>query len=318
MIEYLRRHPEKVAGPLVEHIELVLITLAVSLAIASLLTLLAMRSGKVSDILNNTFSVIYSIPSLALFALLLYRNRRMESVSDIIVIPALKPIFRACMGFGGALLFSAIAFENFFRNSVFGRNAAWMMAILLLFGAFLGWLAAEMMIRRTVRVFPLPWKGLCLICLVCMLMVLAAETDVTGYEKRVPDMNRVDHVEFCYDTVYTEPENIRLVTELHRELIADKQMYDGNSEGTVLYGDTAYHADGGETEELNTRISFWVPITYVLQNGRTVQRVYIIRFTPHDVDRPNTTIGRIVSLLNTQEGIQSRMKTALPMKENRR
>ena len=71
MIEYLRRHPEKVAGPLVEHIELVLITLAVSLAIASLLTLLAMRSGKVSDILNNTFSVIYSIPSLALFALLI-------------------------------------------------------------------------------------------------------------------------------------------------------------------------------------------------------------------------------------------------------
>ena len=63
----------------------------------------------------------------ALFALLLYRNRRMESVSDIIAIPALKPIFRACMGFGGALLFSAIAFENFFRNSVFGRNAAWMM-----------------------------------------------------------------------------------------------------------------------------------------------------------------------------------------------
>ena len=68
MIEYLRRHPEKVAGPLVEHIELVLITLAVSLTIASLLTLL---SGKVSDVLNNIFSVVYSIPSLALFALLI-------------------------------------------------------------------------------------------------------------------------------------------------------------------------------------------------------------------------------------------------------
>ena len=250
-----------------------------------------------------------------LFALLLYRNRRMESVSDIIAIPELKPIFRACMGFGGALLFSAIAFENFFRNSVFGRNAAWMMAILLMFGAFLGWMVAEMMIRRTVRVFPLPWRGLCLICLVCMLMVLAAETDITGYEKRVPDMSSVDHVEFCYDTVYTEPENIRLVTELHRELIEDKQLYDGNGEGATLYGETVYHVDGGETEELNTRISFWVPITYVLQNGRTVQRVYTIRFLPHDVDRPDTTIGRIVSLLNTQEGIKSRMKTSLPMEE---
>ncbi len=71
MIEYLRKHPEKVAGPLIEHIELVIITLVISLAIASLLTLLAMRSEKVSDVLNNFFSVVYSIPSLALFALLI-------------------------------------------------------------------------------------------------------------------------------------------------------------------------------------------------------------------------------------------------------
>lgn len=71
MIEYLRKHPEKVLGALTEHIELVLITLVISLAIACLLTLLAMRSERVSDALNNLFSVLYSVPSLALFALLI-------------------------------------------------------------------------------------------------------------------------------------------------------------------------------------------------------------------------------------------------------
>lgn len=71
MIEYITRHPEKVIGPLMEHIWLVLVTLVISLTIASVLTVLAMRSQKVSDLLNNIFSLMYSVPSLALFALLI-------------------------------------------------------------------------------------------------------------------------------------------------------------------------------------------------------------------------------------------------------
>ena len=71
MIEYITRHPEKVIGPLMEHIWLVLVTLVISLAIASVLTVLAMRSQMVSDLLNNIFSLMYSVPSLALFALLI-------------------------------------------------------------------------------------------------------------------------------------------------------------------------------------------------------------------------------------------------------
>ena len=71
MIEYITRHPEKVIGPLTEHIQLVLVTLVISLAIASILTVLAMRSEKVSNVLNNLFALVYSVPSLALFALLI-------------------------------------------------------------------------------------------------------------------------------------------------------------------------------------------------------------------------------------------------------
>ena len=71
MIEYITKHPDKVLGPLTEHMQLVLITLAISLMIASFLTVLAMRSEKVSDVLNNVFSLVYSVPSLALFALLI-------------------------------------------------------------------------------------------------------------------------------------------------------------------------------------------------------------------------------------------------------
>ena len=249
----------------------------------------------------------------ALLALLLYRKRRMESVSDFVAIPVLKPVFRVCMGFGGAFLFAAVIFENFFKNSVSGSAAAWVMAVLLVIGACLGWLIAEMMIRRTVRAFPLPRKGLALICLICVMTVIAAETDVTGFEKRVPDPDKVDHVEFCYDSEFSDPENIRLVTELHRELVRDKQIYDSKSEDYMRLGEKAYRLNAQGEQEADLWMDYWVPISYVMQNGRELQRVYTIVFNAHDVDRPDSTMGKILNLLNSREGIRSRMQTTVPM-----
>lgn len=71
MIEFLQKHPEKLYGPLIEHIQLVLITLAISVAVAAFLTLLSVRFKALGNVLMNIFSVVYSIPSLALFALLI-------------------------------------------------------------------------------------------------------------------------------------------------------------------------------------------------------------------------------------------------------
>jgi osmoprotectant transport system permease protein len=56
---------------LLEHIELVVITLTISILLAALLTLLAMNSKLLTKILIHFFSVVYSIPSLAFFAILI-------------------------------------------------------------------------------------------------------------------------------------------------------------------------------------------------------------------------------------------------------
>ena len=71
MLEYLIKHPDKIIGPLLEHIELVLVTLAISVAAAGVLTILSMKKRAVGDFLMHLFSVVYSVPSLALFALLI-------------------------------------------------------------------------------------------------------------------------------------------------------------------------------------------------------------------------------------------------------
>ncbi|MDO4615844.1 MAG: ABC transporter permease [Lachnospiraceae bacterium] len=71
MIEYFLKRPEKILNPLLEHMELVLITLLFSVALAAALTLLSLYVRKAGCVLNQLFAVLYGIPSLALFALLI-------------------------------------------------------------------------------------------------------------------------------------------------------------------------------------------------------------------------------------------------------
>lgn len=71
MIQYLTGHPDKILTPLLETVELTLITLVISVLIAALLTILAVKFPRLGYALIQLFSMIYSIPSLAVFALLI-------------------------------------------------------------------------------------------------------------------------------------------------------------------------------------------------------------------------------------------------------
>jgi len=71
MIQYLIDHPDKILIPLLETVQLTLITLVISVALAVLLTILAVKFPKLGYALIQLFSMIYSIPSLAVFALLI-------------------------------------------------------------------------------------------------------------------------------------------------------------------------------------------------------------------------------------------------------
>ena len=71
MIEYIASHPDKILTPLLQHIWLTLITLVISVIIAGLLTIAAKLRPGLGNALRSIFSVVYSVPSLALFALLI-------------------------------------------------------------------------------------------------------------------------------------------------------------------------------------------------------------------------------------------------------
>jgi osmoprotectant transport system permease protein len=67
---YLALHPARVGGLLGQHVVLVLVSLAVALIIALPLGILASRSARAGALILGVTGVVYTIPSLALLALL--------------------------------------------------------------------------------------------------------------------------------------------------------------------------------------------------------------------------------------------------------
>ncbi len=71
MLDFLFRYPGKLATALLEHLGIVGVTMMLSILLAILIAGFIMRSRLASQVTVSIFGVIYSIPSMALFALLI-------------------------------------------------------------------------------------------------------------------------------------------------------------------------------------------------------------------------------------------------------
>ncbi|CZQ98050.1 Hypothetical protein Tpal_2213 [Trichococcus palustris] len=71
MIQYALDHPDKLLNALGEHITLVMLTMLLSIVLASILTILSAYSKLIAKLVIHFFSTMYAIPSLALFAVLI-------------------------------------------------------------------------------------------------------------------------------------------------------------------------------------------------------------------------------------------------------
>jgi osmoprotectant transport system permease protein len=71
VIEYAIKHPDKLGIALLEHVEMLIVIMLISIVVTVLLTILALTSETISRLLIYIFSILYSIPSLALFAIMI-------------------------------------------------------------------------------------------------------------------------------------------------------------------------------------------------------------------------------------------------------
>ena len=71
LIQFAQQNYSMLLRALNEHIQMVLIALVLSVFLAGLLTIIAMFFKRIGKFLTYLFSVVYSIPSIALFALMI-------------------------------------------------------------------------------------------------------------------------------------------------------------------------------------------------------------------------------------------------------
>ncbi len=233
---------------------------------------------------------VYAAAGLALSgaALLLYKRRRMETATDVVAIPVLKPVFKYCLCFGTALVFADVTIQLFYRTRTYGLAAALLALALMFVGAFIGYFAAEMLIQKTLKVFRGKWRGFLIACAALALFVGAFEFDLTGYEKRVPAPENVATASLWANGEYAEtddPAEIAALTELHRAVIADKAACEARRD-----------------EEICTNIR----IAYMRPDGRVLSREYPLPAA--GMEEPGSLVRRAEELLNTRRAILARLR----------
>lgn len=236
--------------------------------------------------------VVYCFVGLALAALALciYRRRDMECAGDVVAVPILKPIFKYCMCFGVAFCFAVVVYNNIFYRSS-GLTEAFIVLALLLLGAFIGYFVAEMLMQKTLRVFKGKWTGYIVSAAVLCAFLFAAEFDMTGYEKRLPDVSEVKDASLGYyeHAELEKSESIETLIAYHSQLIDEKTA-----------NETAKNSD-------------MISIDYTLKDGKRISRRYPIAKDEAQLADETSAINCLAPVVNMQEAIDKRTTTRVPV-----
>lgn len=240
---------------------------------------------------------------MILAAIVLIKKRPMERAGDAVVFDPLKPVFKYCMTFGSALVLGVCIYmivinSTYYGYGNYGRMDAVILTLCMLLGAAIGFFAAEMLMKKTLRVFSLrKSKGLAAAALLIVLGAGMVEFDVFGVEKKIPDLEDVEsvsiHGSFDYSTS-TSPETIELITRFHGDIIDNKTLITqslGPLTNTIYFD---YRLKDGSRLERN----------YLLPEGELVQQLNQMLNTPEfilarkqipieDISRKNAFDGSV-------------------------
>ena len=200
---------------------------------------------------------VYALVGLvfAYLALRLYRKRRMETATDVVSVEILKPIFKYCLAAGCALVAAQYFGSNFISEYSSNISKLALVLFIMLIAAFIGYFAAEMLMKKSARVFADSWKGFVPVACVIVLFCTLLNADITGFEEKIPEAGEVESVQHQYSgTTLEEAVNIERTLEGHRAIVRNRLVISDPS---------------------NTNISL-VRISYNLKNGKKLTREYTL------------------------------------------
>ena len=202
---------------------------------------------------------------LAVLALMVYRQRHIESAGDVVSVAVVRPVFQIGVAFCAGLCIGT------FTAAFFGWTRSGLLLTVCVLGwTVVGWFAAAMLLKKSFRVFRGGWKG-CLAMLAAMTLLCAAcAFDWFGIETKVPRASEVvslstdlpDSAPYddgaWADLTLTDPEDIQMYIDLHHAVIREKDRALAIREGHGLSADD-YSS---------------VRFTYELSDGTRIQRRY--------------------------------------------
>lgn len=233
---------------------------------------------------------------LSVLALFIYRRRHVESAGDVVAVPLVRPIFRAgvalccglCLGaFTGALL-------------SFGDSRA-SLCLMVTLWTLVGYVAAEMLLKKSFHVFKGCWKGAAAVTAVSALVCAGCYFDWMGVETRVPDGAQVANLSgaISMGAPWDSGGDLALggtddsdalrekVVALHQAIVDD---YEQNGWPDPFHP----QATGNISVVLN----------YRLDNGRSLNRRYYLPLYQEDLEKEGTLTHAVQDLLSDREVVR--------------
>ena len=201
--------------------------------------------------------LIFTAVALVLTVLsrLLYGRRKSELSGDAAAFSWMRPVFRLGVGLVGGLPLGMLLY---ILVSV-GRSGDFSPARLCVCMAVMGivcYLAAAMLVGKTLRVLPKRLPGAAVTALVLVLLCVVLRADVFGYADRTPQAEDVARARvYCLDTSFTleDPQSLETLVKAQAELAENRAA------------------------NVNYRRTF--EVHYVLKDGTSMARCYRLTMT---------------------------------------
>lgn len=241
---------------------------------------------------------------IALIALLLYRTRKSEMTGSTVAFPWATPIFKY-----GVAFCTAVALGQFLYYFLFGRyrsggSDSLPGTILCMVAAGLvGYFVAEMLIKKSFRVFRAGAKGAVIVSLALVLLGVAMSFDLTGYEKHVPDESEIESAFYTFsgmtNVTTDDADTIRRLTAAHQAIVKNR-----NEQARIADAwdaDTLSQSDYADIEPFSLRL------TYYLKDGSQLSRSYSLYLRRSELTAPSSVTARVNALYTCRESVLCRV-----------
>lgn len=259
---------------------------------------------------NRSFMILaaYALAGLviALIALLLYRTRKSEMTGSTVAFPWATPIFKY-----GVAFCTAVALGQFLYHFLFGQyrssgSDSLPGTILCMVAAGLvGYFVAEMLIKKSFRVFRAGAKGAAIVALALVLLGVAMSFDLTGYEKRVPDESEIESAFYTFsgmtNVTTDDADTIRRLTAAHRAIVENRKEQARIAEAWDADTLPTSQSDHDDIEPFSLRL------TYYLKDGSQLSRSYSLYLRRSDLTVPSSATARVNALYTCRESVLYRV-----------